>query len=181
MLGDKTVYQKYTKTSARVGYALNVWKWAQVQGLRSPDDLQSEGTRTRALSPLRRFGQVPSYSPHRLVNQCNASDKICTRLKKGHAQDLLSSRWSLGHIFDVESIWLSKSPTKRNSLCIWASLVWRLDNRRRSGERLLQKHILETTFHQIWTKAQSMILKIFQIFFEARDVCNPCSVVLVWK
>ena len=29
----KTEYQKYTKTSARVGYALSVWKQVQVQGL----------------------------------------------------------------------------------------------------------------------------------------------------
>ena len=30
-------------------------------------DLQSEGTRIRALSPLSRYGQVPSYSPIRLI------------------------------------------------------------------------------------------------------------------
>ena len=29
----------------------------------------SEGTRIGALSPLRRFEQVPSYSPHCLVSQ----------------------------------------------------------------------------------------------------------------
>ena len=35
---------------------------------RSPD-LQSEGTKLGILSPLQRFGQGPSCSPHRLVSQ----------------------------------------------------------------------------------------------------------------
>ena len=34
ILGDKTVYEKYMNTSARAGYTLPVWKWAQVQGLK---------------------------------------------------------------------------------------------------------------------------------------------------
>ena len=34
MLGDKTVYQKCMKESARVGYASPVWKWAHVKGLK---------------------------------------------------------------------------------------------------------------------------------------------------
>ena len=33
MQGDKTVYQKYIKTSARVGYAPPDWKRAEVQGV----------------------------------------------------------------------------------------------------------------------------------------------------
>ena len=56
------------KDSARKGNAPSVWKRAQVQGLmesrltiRGDDDLD--------LTPLRRFGQVPSYSPHLLVSQ----------------------------------------------------------------------------------------------------------------
>ena len=64
----KTVYQKYIKTSARVGYAPPVWKRAQVQGLKE-SRLTIRGTRIGALSHLRRFGQVSSYSPKRLVNQ----------------------------------------------------------------------------------------------------------------
>ena len=38
------------------------------KGCRCPD-LQSEFMRKRALSPLRRLGQVPSYSPHCFVSQ----------------------------------------------------------------------------------------------------------------
>ena len=46
---------------------------------------KSEGTKIRTLSPLRRFGQGPSYSPNRLVSQsAMLSEKFvqgCTRAK----------------------------------------------------------------------------------------------------
>ena len=38
-----------------------------IKDWRSPNK-QSEGTKIGALSPLRRFGQVPSYCPHRFVS-----------------------------------------------------------------------------------------------------------------
>ena len=61
----------------------------------------------------------------------------------GPTQDLLFSRWLLGNTctFDVEGVWVFESPTRRNSLRIWPSLVCRLDHRKRPGERFLSKHI----------------------------------------
>ena len=46
---------------------------SELQGLKE-SQLTSEGTRIGALSPLMRFGQVPSYSPHHLVSQCVRKD-----------------------------------------------------------------------------------------------------------
>ena len=71
-------------TSARKGYAPSVWKRAQVQGLKeSRLTIRRDGI--GALSPLRRFGQVPSYSPYRLVSQSailkERSVQGCRRVK----------------------------------------------------------------------------------------------------
>ena len=60
----------------------------------------------------------------------------------------------------------------------WPSLAWRLDIRRSPGERFLQKHILESIFNQIWTKAQSLVWRTFLFFTEACAICNPVSIVL---
>ena len=66
---------------------------------------------------------------------------------------------------------------------IWPSIVCRLDQRRRPGDKFLQKHILGTIFYQIWIKAQSMTWRTFQMVFEACDICNPVPVVLevIWR
>ena len=62
------VYQKYIKISSRVGYAPPIWKRAKVKGLKE-SWITIRGTRIKAMSPLRVFGQVPSYSPYCLVSQ----------------------------------------------------------------------------------------------------------------
>ena len=68
------------------------------------------------------------------------------------------------------------SPTRRNSLHLWPSLVCRLlvNDRRRPEKRFLRKHSLETIFHQICTKAQNMTWRTFQMFFffESCDIYN---------
>ena len=76
------VLSKYIYSDIRIGQAMLRQYGSELRsdGWRSPD-LQSEGTKIRTSSPLRRFGQGPSYSPNRLVSQkCNAPGKVCTRL-----------------------------------------------------------------------------------------------------
>ena len=79
---------------------------------------------------------------------------------------------------------LTLSATKRNSMRIWPSLVWSLDDHRRPGERFLRKHILETIFYQSWIKAhQSMTWRIVRMYFEACDIYNRVSIVfeVIWR
>ena len=54
-------------------------KRAQVQGLKE-SRLTIRGDDNQGLSPLRRFGQVPSYSPRSLVSQ---SETLCERSVQG--------------------------------------------------------------------------------------------------
>ena len=61
-------YQKYKKTSAGVDYAPLAGERAQVQGQKE-SRITIRGTSIGALSSLRTFEQVPSYSPQRLVSQ----------------------------------------------------------------------------------------------------------------
>ena len=65
---------------AIVGYAATKLCELRSKGYRNRDR-QSEGTRIRALCHLRRFGQRPSYSPHRRINQSaeRKERKTCTR------------------------------------------------------------------------------------------------------
>ena len=65
---------------------------------------ESEGTRIRALSPLRRFGQVLSRSPHCLVSRVK-----CFRNDPYKAVERISTRpivlsMSMDHTFDVECV-----------------------------------------------------------------------------
>ena len=52
------------------------------KGWRSPD-LQSRGMRIRVLSPLKRFTQVPSYSPRRLEIRVQCSTKDLHKAVEG--------------------------------------------------------------------------------------------------
>ena len=58
MQGDKTVYQKYIKTSARVGYAPPVWKRAHVQGVKE-SRLTIRGDEDRGLVSSEDFWTSP--------------------------------------------------------------------------------------------------------------------------
>ena len=99
-----------------------------------------------ALSPLRSFGQVPSYSPNRLVSKS-------AMLKERHVQGCKRAKHKTYSPLDDHWVILS---TSKAFDYIRTSLVCRLDHRRRPGERFLEKHILETIFHEMWIKAQSM-------------------------
>ena len=65
--------------------------------------------------------------------------------------------------------------TRWNALCIWSSLVCKLDYRRRQGERFILTHILGTKYHQISTEVRSLN---FPNIFEACDIGNPVTAVL---
>ena len=60
------------------------------------------------------------------------------------------------------------SPRRQNSIRVWPSLVCWLDHRRIPGERFLQKHILETIFHQNWIRAQRMTWRTSKWFRRLR-------------
>ena len=65
MYSNIILYQKYLVTSIKVSCAkrsLYASSGPKAEGVPT-------GTRIRSLSPLRRFGQGPSYSPHHLVSQ----------------------------------------------------------------------------------------------------------------
>ena len=62
------VYQKYIKISAKVNYAPPTWKRTQVHGLKE-SRLTIRGDEDQGLGSSKMFGQVPSYSPNRLVSQ----------------------------------------------------------------------------------------------------------------
>ena len=112
--------------------------------------------------------------PTTLLVQCFRKDLY--KAVDGQNKDISSSRWSLCHTFEFDGVKLFSSPTRLNSLRIWPSLVCSLDQRRRMGEKFLQKHILETIFHLTWTKDD---LKNLPNVFEACDICNPVSE--IWK
>ena len=69
-------------------------------------------------------------------------------------------------------------PDEMKSLCLWPSLLFKLDHGRRPGERFLLTNILGTKFHQISTEVRSMILRTFQMYFEACDIYYPVSAAL---
>ena len=64
-----------------------------------------------------------------------------------------------------------------NTLTPRPSLVCRLDHYKGSGERFLQKHILETIFFPIWTGIASRTFKMY-MYFEACYQCIPVSILL---
>ena len=72
----------------------------------------------------------------------------------------LDDHWVISTVV-VEGVWLFSNPTKRNSVCLWPSLVCKLDHRRRLGERFLWQIFLErniTKFRQkfrVWSKELS--------------------------
>ena len=146
------------------------------KGWKSPD-LQSDGTRIIVMSPLKRFEQVRSYSPRRLVGQSailkENSVQCCRRVKnKGYRpldyHSVIFRRRRRFTIFESDETDFASH---------LALISFRLDYRRKPGERFLQKHSLGTVFHLIWIKVQSMTWGTFHMFFEACDICNPVSVV----
>ena len=153
-----------------------VFTRSQVQGL-NESRLTIRGDEDQGLSPLRRFWQVLSYSPRRLVSQ---SATLHERSAQNFDGPSTWPQWSLGHTFDVEGVSIFSSQTKRISLRLWPFLVCRLGHRRRPVGRFLKQYILETVFHQLWTKAQSMTWRTSQMFIEAFDICNHVSRGLNW-
>ena len=138
----RMIYQKYIVTSARVSYAPP--KLSASSGPRNNPDLQLEGTKIKTLSPLRRFGQVPSYCPRRLVSQSSMLwgryVQGCKRIKRKTSRPFDDHRVILTTSNGVE---LFSSLTKWNRLCLWPSLDFRLDHHRRWGDGFLLKIFLK--------------------------------------
>ena len=82
IVGGKIVYQKYIKTSSRVGYTPPICKRSQVQ---RPENsrLTVRGAKIRALSPLRRFEQTTSYSPTTVLVRLQCARKDLYKAVEG--------------------------------------------------------------------------------------------------
>ena len=106
--------------------------------------------------------KVWTHTPHRLVRQSatllERSIQSCRRANHKTYRPF-DDHWSYFRhrsrltIFEIH---------KTKKMRLWPSLVCRLDHRSKPVEIFLQKHILETIVHQIWTKARSMAWRTFQ-------------------
>ena len=149
--GDTDLGQA-VQTSAIVGYAPPVWKRAQVQGLKElRQTIRGE------------WGSVFCVLWGRFDTSRHIAQPTLLIRVKCFRKDLYKA--------------LEESRTRPIVLLVIAGSY--IPCRKSHGEKFFQKHILETIFHHIWIKAQSMIRRTFQLFFEACDICNPLSV--VWK
>ena len=174
----KTLYQRYTKTSTRVRLCsarLEVSSGPRAQG--DPTNNQ----RGRGSGPfllwrgLDQSRNILVVSTALLVRvQCFSKD-LDNDVEGPSTRHTVLSMITESY-FDVEGVKLFYSPTRRNSLRLWSSLVWSLDHRRRLDERFLQKYILETINVD---KSQNMNWRNFQMFFEACDIFIPVSI--DWK
>ena len=126
------------KTYARVGSALPVWKRAQVKGLKE-SRLSIRGDEDQGLVSSEEVWTSPSNSPHRLVSRVLCLRRDLYKAVEGPHTDILSSRWTLGHYFHIEGVWLFSSPTRPNSIRVWPFCVCTLNHRRRAVEIFLQK------------------------------------------
>ena len=128
---------------------------------RSPD-LQSEGTRIRALSPPRRFGEAPSYTSNCLVGQS-------AMLKGRSVQGCRRANYETYRPLDDHRVILSTSKAfgcfqarpDENPSHLIDPPFFELDLHRRPDGRSFQKHILDTIFHQIWIKTQKNFPNVF--------------------
>ena len=115
----------------------------RLKGCVSPDEQPGRGGGwgTVPPSPLRRFGTSPVIKPQHLVSRSamlqEGSVLFCRRIKH-KTYCLIDYHW-------VEAASLFSNTPRWNSLCLWPSLVCRLDYRKKSSERFLLKNILETT------------------------------------
>ena len=78
----------------------------------------------------------------------------------------------MGHTVVVEGVWLFSNPTRWNPVCFWPSLVCKLDEHRRTGERFLLTNSLGTKFRQkfgVWSKELS---KCFSKLVKSLTLCQ---------
>ena len=136
----------------RVGQAMHRPAESELRSyrLRSPD-LQSEGTKIRTFSPLRRFGQGPSYSPNRLVSQnaMHYGRSVQGCLRANHkTYGPLDDQWVI--LSSSEEFNYFRTLTRCNSVGLWPSLFCRLDHHRRPGDRFPS-----TQYHKISTEVRT--------------------------
>ena len=125
---------------------------------------------------MRIFGQFLSYSPRNLLSQtATISERAVQgcRWAKHKTYSLLDDHWVI--LSTSKAFFFIFEQEKTKSLRLWPSLVCKLNHRTRPVEIFLQKHILETIFHQILTKAQRSTRTTFQMFSKLVIYATQCQ------
>ena len=146
----KKQYIKSIQTPARVGYAPPVWKRDKIQG-------PTNNQRGRGSWPCLFVGSLKKTRhivPTALLVRVQCFRKDLYRAVEGPNTKLIDLSIITGSYFRrLRRLTIFKPDETK--LASHLTLL-RLDHRRKPGARFLQKHILETIFHQLTFKVQSM-------------------------